>query len=80
MGIEQDELLRQLLDERHEQTMSLLREVRDKVAQQNGRVGKLESTVAVLQDRSPGRAGMFAGGAVAGGVAIIVKLIEALAR
>jgi hypothetical protein len=80
MAIEQDELLRQLLDERHEQTMSLLREVRDKVAQQNGRVGKLESTVAVLQDRSPGRAGMMAGGAVAGGVAIIVKLIEALAR
>lgn len=80
MPAEHDELLLQLLDERHEQTMSLLREVRDKVAQQNGRVGKLESTVAVLHDRSPGRAGMWAGGAVAGGVAIIVKLIEALAR
>ena len=75
---EHDELFWALMDERHQQLVRLLADLNDKVAKQNGRVGTLEQRVAVLHDRSPGRIGMLAGGAVAGGVAVVVKLIEVL--
>lgn len=71
-----DELFWQLLDERHTQVISLLTELRDKVAVQNGRVATLERKVAILEDRSPGRVGMLAGGTVAGVVVVLVTLIQ----
>lgn len=71
-----DDLFWQLLDERHNQVVSLLTELRDKVAQQNGRVATLERKVAILEDRSPGRVGMLAGGTVAGVVVVLVTLIQ----
>jgi hypothetical protein len=71
-----DELFWQLLDERHQQVITLLTELRDRVAVQNGRVQTLERKVAILEDRSPGRVGMLAGGTVAGGVVVLITLIE----
>ena len=71
-----DDLFWQLLDERHNQVVALLTELRDKVAQQNGRVATLERNVAILEDRSPGRVGMLAGGTVAGVVVVLVTLIQ----
>lgn len=73
-----DDLLKELLDERHEKVIELLTEVRDRVKVQNGRVGTLEQKVAVLEDRSPGRVGMLAGGATAGAIAVAVKVIDLL--
>jgi hypothetical protein len=71
-----DDLFWQLLDERHNQVVALLTELRDKVAVQNGRVATLERKVAILEDRSPGRVGMLAGGTVAGAVVVLVTLIQ----
>ena len=71
-----DDLFWQLLDERHNQLVALLTELRDKVAVQNGRVATLERKVAILEDRSPGRVGMLAGGTVAGVVVVLVTLIQ----
>jgi hypothetical protein len=71
-----DDLFWQLLDERHNQVVALLTELRDKVAVQNGRVATLERKVAILEDRSPGRVGMLAGGTVAGVVVVLVTLIQ----
>ena len=71
-----DDLFWQLLDERHNQVVALLTELRDKVAQQNGRVATLERKVAILEDRSPGRVGMLAGGTGAGVVVVLVTLIQ----
>lgn len=78
MSLEMD-LLRQLLDERHEQLVVLLTEVRDKVAVQNGRVAKLEAKVAVLEERNPrpsavGLAGGGIGAAIVGGLAMLYEL------
>lgn len=44
---------------------------------QNGRVWSIDSRVAVLEDRSPGRVGVISGGIVAGVIgagAVLVKL------
>lgn len=71
-----DDLFWQLLDERHNQVVALLTELRDKVSVQNGRVSTLERKVAILEDRSPGRVGMLAGGTVAGVVVVLVTLIQ----
>lgn len=78
MSLEMD-LLRQLLDERHEQLVVLLTEVRDKVAIQNGRVAKLEAKVAVLEERTPrpstaGLAGGGIGAGIVGGLAMLYEL------
>jgi hypothetical protein len=39
-------------------------------------VATLERKVAILEDRSPGRVGMLAGGTVAGAVVVLVTLIQ----
>lgn len=75
------DLLRQLLDERHEQVVVLLTEVRDKVAVQNGRVARLEAQVAVLEERTPrpsaaGLAGGGIGAAIVGALAMIWEMIH----
>lgn len=75
-----DDLLRQLLDERHEKVVELLTEVRDRVKVQNGRVATLERQVAVLEDRSPGRVGMITGGVVAGVVSVLAWLVQGMNR
>jgi len=41
----------------------------------NGRLAKAEARIAVLEDRSPGRAGMLAGGVMAGAVAVLLRLM-----
>lgn len=74
----ESDIYRQLLDERHEQIVVLLTEVRDRVAVQNGRVATLERQVAVLEERNPRVVGAITGSgvgaAVAGGLAILYEL------
>lgn len=75
----ESDIYRQLLDERHEQIVVLLTEVRDRVAVQNGRVATLERQVAVLEERHPRVVGATitgsgVGAAVAGGLAILYEL------
>lgn len=71
-----EDLLRELLDERHTQVVALLTEVRDKLATQNGRVGTLERQVAVLEERSTGRAAAISGGLVGGAITALGALAE----
>lgn len=68
-----------LMDERHTQVVTLLTEVRDRVQVQNGRIGKLERQVAVLEDRSPGRVGMISGSVGAGLIALVYELVQMFA-
>lgn len=59
------------------------RDVAEMVALQreaNGRMAKAETRIAILEDRSPGRIGMMAGGAVAGLVTVLWQLIAALRK
>jgi hypothetical protein len=46
----------------------------------NGRTRKNETAIAILEDRSPGRVGMMAGGAVSGAVMVLWQVIEWLRR
>lgn len=46
----------------------------------NGRVRKNETALAILEDRSPGRVGMLAGGVVSGLVMVLWQMIEWLRR
>lgn len=75
-----DDYLLAMLTERHEQVVSMLRAVDEKVTAQNGRVGRLERTVAVLEDRSPSRAAATAGVVAGGGVSMVALVLEWLAR
>lgn len=45
----------------------------------NGRMGKAEVRIAILEDRSPGRIGMITGGVGAGAIAIVWELLRYLA-
>ncbi len=42
----------------------------------NGRMGKAEVRIAILEDRSPGRVGMITGGIGAGTIAILWELLR----
>jgi hypothetical protein len=44
----------------------------------NGRTRKSETAIAILQDRSPGRVGMIAGGAVTGAIWILYMVFQAV--
>lgn len=46
----------------------------------NGRVGKAEVRIAVLEDRSPGRVGMITGSIGAGAIAIVWELLRYFAE
>lgn len=73
-----DDFYRSLLDERHEQMLRLLTEVRDKITAQNGRVGTLETKVAVLEDRSPGRTAALSAGLISGVITGVAALLDYL--
>jgi hypothetical protein len=75
-----DEYLLQMLGERHEQVVTMLRQLDEKLTTQNGRVGRLEQTVAVLQDRSPSRAAATAGVVAGGGVSVLALFFEWLSK
>jgi hypothetical protein len=60
-----DEYNADLNEDRHQQIMAALREIRADVKTQNGRVNTLERKVDVLEERNPGKQG-GAWGAVAG--------------
>lgn len=42
----------------------------------NGRMGKAEVRLAILEDRSPGRVGMITGTVGAGAIAIVYELLN----
>lgn len=46
----------------------------------NGRVGKAEVRIAILEDRSPGRVGMITGSIGAGAIAIVWELLRYFAE
>ena len=46
----------------------------------NGRVGKAEVRLAVLEDRSPGRVGVITGSIGAGAIAIVWELLRYFAE
>lgn len=46
----------------------------------NGRMGKAEVRIAILEDRSPGRVGMITGTVGAGAIAIIWELLRYFAE
>ncbi len=46
----------------------------------NGRMGKAEVRIAILEDRSPGRVGMITGTIGAGAIAIIWELLRYFAE
>jgi hypothetical protein len=75
-----DDFLHQMLTERHEQVMSMLHSLDAKLLAQNGRVGRLEQTVAVLEDRSPGRAAATAGTVAGAAVAALALVVEWLTQ
>lgn len=74
-----EEWTQRLADERHNQIINMLADVRDKIQTQNGRIGTLERQVAVLEDRSPGRVGMITGSLGAGIVAVLYEVIQLFA-
>ena len=48
--------------------------------EQNGRVGKAEIRIAVLEDRAPARAGLISGSVGAGVIAIVYEFLRYLAE
>jgi hypothetical protein len=46
----------------------------------NGRMGKAEVRIAVLEDRSPGRVGMISGSIGAGAIAVVWELLRYFAE
>jgi hypothetical protein len=71
-----DEYNAELHQEMHRQVLAELKEIKGDVKTTNGRVNKLETEVAVLQERNPGKQGGAWGavaGAIGGFVAGLVK-------
>lgn len=46
----------------------------------NGRMGKAEVRIAILEDRSPGRIGMITGSIGAGAIAVVWELLRYFAE
>ena len=54
--------------------------INDRLDALNGRTRKNENAIAILEDRSPGRVGMMAGGAASGAIVVLWQVIEWLRR
>jgi hypothetical protein len=44
----------------------------------NGRIAKSEIRLAILEDRSPGRVGMIAGGTISGLIVVLIEIARYL--